>query len=87
MADTLTIEYGGAIPASINIDPTNSATATGVGAKEGLIGPPKFKEPHTQGRFIRQTTGASGTYRWLADERLDNTVNSPTTFLYVGIST
>ena len=86
MADSLTVIYDYLRATETGIDPTNSATATGVGAKNGLIGPPRtLTEPHMQGRFVRQTSGASGTYRWVADERI--TGDSPTSFLYVGLST
>lgn len=85
MADSLTIKLPNGLADQAAVDPTNSATATTVGAKMGLIGPSLSRAPNTQGRYVREVAGASGTFRWIADEPI--TGSTPTTFVYVGLPT
>lgn len=85
MADSLTIVKANGQANETGIDPTNSGTATGVGAKMFLIGPPFKGAPNTRGKYAREIAGASGQFRWLYDETI--TGASPTTYSYVGLPT
>ena len=87
MADSLTIKWANGQADTTGVNPTNSATATGVGAKQFLTGPPLYGGLHTQGRFDCAIAGTSGTFTWLRDEAIDNSLASPTTFLYGGEAT
>lgn len=80
MADSLTIKYPDGKADATTIDPTNSATATAVGDKQRLIGPPFYGAPRTQGNYTCSIAGTNGTFKWLKDEGI--TGASPTTFSY-----
>lgn len=81
MADSLTIKFPDGKADATAVDPTNSATATGVCDKRRLIGPPVYGALRTQGVFTCSIAGVNGTFKWIDDA--DITGPSPTSYSYV----
>lgn len=63
---------------------STSVTPTGTQSLH-LIGAPASGNPFTQGIYIKQVDGASGTYRWLEDRKTPGTASPAAgTWTYAG---